>query len=372
MARPLGSITNTASLEQGEVSTVVLRFALQKAAKELIPQERIKICLRYHQPNKTTVTVVRQTDTKRAFFTGLMVCGSIWHCPVCAARISEHRREELSRAVMNWSGGCFMVTYTASHHLHTPLTVILETVTSGVRSFKSGERFQDIKHEYGWNGSVKALEVTYGANGWHPHVHELVFTTNPLNEQDLDRLENELKGHWTRILGKRGYVASTEHGLKVSDDRYDLQRYITKFGHEPKMSKEQWRNQWSLSHEITKAVTKKAKEGGRTPMQLLVDYITGDDEAGDAWREYALCFKGRKQLTWSNGLRELLKIGIEKPDAEIAEELPENTTVYATFSLEQWKQILRSDLRGEILNRAGYMEQDEFSNWMGSIIDGWQ
>lgn len=371
MNRSLGSITNTASLGESEVSPVILRFALQKAAKELIPQERIKICLRYHQPDKTTVAVVRQNDAKRAHFTGLMVCGSIWHCPVCAARISEHRRDELARAVNRWTGGLFMVTYTASHHLHTPLAEILNTVTDGVRSFKSGEKFQDIKDAFGWNGSVKGLEVTYGQNGWHPHCHELVFTTNPLSEDRLDVLENELKGHWVKILGRKGYVASTVHGLVVSDDKYDIARYVAKFGHEPKMSKEQWKNQWSLVHEVTKAVTKKAKDGGRTPTQLLVDYITGDDEAGEAWREYAMCFKGKKQLTWSNGLRSLLKIGVEKSDSEIAEKIPENVTVYATFSLDQWKQILRHDLRGEILHRAGYMEQDDFSNWMSSISDNW-
>lgn len=264
-----------------------------------------------------------------------------------------------------------MVTYTASHHLHTPLKEILEGVTDGVRKFKSGEKFQDIKNTYGWNGSVKALEVTYGVNGWHPHIHELVFCTNPLDEDSLERLEIELRCHWMKILGKLGYVASTTHGLRVSDDSHELKRYVTKFGHEPKMSKEQWRNKWSLSHEVTKAVVKKAKEGGRTPTQLLIDYITGDGEAGDAWREYAMTFKGRKQLTWSNGLRKLLGIGIEKPDAEIAEEIPENTTVYATFSLDQWKQILRHDLRGEILHRAGFMSQEGFSHWMSEIIDTW-
>lgn len=368
----LGRITNTASVEGGEVDKTILRFAMQQAAKELIPQERIKICLRYHQPGKQTVDVLRHDSAKKAYYSGLMVCGSIWHCPVCASRISEHRKNELTRAVNDWTGGVLMVTYTASHKISTPLREILGAVTDGVRAFKSGEAFQKIKSRYGWMGSVKALEVTYGQNGWHPHVHELTFTTNPLNEERLEQLEIELRGHWIAILGRHGYVASTQRGLVVSDDHYDLTRYIAKFGHEPKVSKEQWKNKWSIAHEVTKAVVKTAKQGGRTPNQLLIDYITGDDEAADAWREYAICFKGKKQLTWSNGLRKLLGIGEEKPDSEIAEEIPENTTIYARFNLDQWKQILRHELRGEILSKAGYMSQEDFANWIGGTIDGWK
>ena len=53
------------------------------------------------------------------------------------------------------------------------------------------------------------------------------------------------------------------------------------------MSIEDWKNKWSLVHEVTKAVTKRGKGAGRTPMELLADYIVGDDEAGEAWREYA-------------------------------------------------------------------------------------
>ena len=82
--------------------------------------------------------------------------------------------------------------------------------------------------------------------------------------------------------------------------------------------------------------------------------------------------KGKKQLTWSNGLRQLLKIGQEKSDAEIVDKIPENITVYATFTLDNWRKILRHDLRGEILSNAGYMLQDEFANWIGGILDNFQ
>ena len=35
----------------------------------------------------------------KAFYQGLMSCGGIWTCPVCAAKISERRRQELKQAI---------------------------------------------------------------------------------------------------------------------------------------------------------------------------------------------------------------------------------------------------------------------------------
>jgi hypothetical protein len=370
--RSLGDITNTASELEVGVPSTILRFALQRAAYELIPQERIKICLRYHKPNTAVITVNRHKTAKKAYFGGLMTCGSVWQCPLCAQRISEHRRAELERGVLNWTGGIFMVTYTASHKLHTPLKEILETVKEGARSFKSGEKFQTIKNAAALRGTVKALEVTYGANGWHPHIHEIWFVDVPLNKIELDVVEMALRKHWQQVLGRKGWLASIEHGIKVSDDKFDLARYVAKFGHEPKMTMDQWKNQWSLVKEVTKQVVKKSRtREGRTPTQLLVDYIQDDFEAGERWREYALTFKGSKQLTWSNGLRDLLKIGEEVGDAEITDELPEDTLIYATFSLDQWKAILRHDARAEILHRAEWMSQEDFALWVSEKIDTW-
>ncbi len=368
--KPLGDITNTASTSSPEIDSLSLRFAMQRAAYELIPNERIKVCLRYHRPDVNRINVMRSKTSKKAHYSGLMTCGSVWHCPICAARISEQRRQELTRSMLNWTGGNFMVTYTASHKVTTPLRDILEAVVEGVRSFKSGRRFQEIKSLYGWVGSVKALEVTYGANGWHPHVHELVFATNALSEAELDRIEVELSTHWLGVLGRRGWVASTEHGLKVSDDKFDLARYVSKFGHEPKMTIDDWKNKWSLAHEITKQVVKKSRtREGRTPMQLLADYLVDDFEAGEVWREYAKVFKGRKQLTWSNGMRKLLALGDEIPDEEIANEADDGYEVYASITLEQWRVILASESRAEILKNAAWMTQDEFANWMSDKIE---
>lgn len=360
-------ITNTASFGEEKIPAVMLRFMLQRAAQEIIPQERVRVCLKYHAPNKQTVQLRRIKEAKKAYFSGLMICGSVWHCPVCAAKISEERRIELQRTMIDWTGGAFMVTYTLSHSAGEPLKNVLNALIASGRKFKSGDAFQEIKDMYGWVGSVKSLEVTVGDNGWHPHIHELVFTTNKLEIEALDTLENTLKKRWVKVVHSEGYSANYNNGLTLKDDNKWLRDYVSKWGHEPTMTTKDYKKRWTLAHEITKQVVKKARGEHRTPMQLLLDYTVDDFQAGELWREYALAFKGKKQLTWSNGMREILGFGKELKDEELAEREDENFTVYAIFNLSQWRQILRSDMRGEILHKASYMSQDDFALWFASL-----
>src|SRR5256885_17042652 len=48
----------------------------------------------------------------------IMVCGSVWVCPLCAAKISEHRRVELEQAIARCiatGGAGYLTTYTIAH-----------------------------------------------------------------------------------------------------------------------------------------------------------------------------------------------------------------------------------------------------------------
>src|SRR4051794_16390042 len=69
-----------------------VRWQLQREARALLPDERVAFCMRRIQA--TTVDVLYSPQHKSAHYGGLMVCGSVWVCPLCAAKISEHRRVE--------------------------------------------------------------------------------------------------------------------------------------------------------------------------------------------------------------------------------------------------------------------------------------
>lgn len=69
-----------------------------------------------------------------------------------------------------------------------------------------------------------------------------------------------------------------------------------------------------LGLEIADPGIKLGRHKGRTPMQLLADFVDrGDDKALALYRYYARAMKGRKFLNWSRGLGELKKAA----DAEL-------------------------------------------------------
>lgn len=361
---PLESITNIASAPLAG-SAVVQRYFLQSLARELMPGERVAWCLRRILPHKETVDILKHDLAKRAYYRNLMVCASLWHCPVCAARISEARRMELSAALNQSVLVPVLVTYTVRHNQGMELRPMLDAVLTAFRKMKGKRAFTDLRDDYRWVGSVRALEVTHGVNGWHPHIHELVLLETVLTPSQEAGLTKALKQSWGKALEAQGYSASWEHGVDVESRDSNIREYVAKFGHEP------IKQNWSLEHELTKAPVKKARGEGRTPTQLLADYGEGDIRAGRLWQQYATVFKGRNQLVWSRGLRELLGMGKESTDAEAARELPPEARLLGKLTPSQWRAILRADLRGELLDAASTMGDEDFAHWLADAFNRW-
>lgn len=366
-SEPLGIITSIASAQAIEDYNSregqTLRFWLQECASTLLSGERVASCMRFIVPNKNHVEVLKVAGGKRATYRNLAVCGSIWHCPVCASRISEKRKKELHTALKNWNGSVVMVTYTMRHTGLMPLTDVLNSLSEAYRMTKSGRVFQELKEHYLWEGSVRALEVTHGRHGWHCHIHELVFVAkhgrtpeeNRLTDVQVGQLKFTLGKRWRDMLQKQGKSASDTHGLDVRTADNEISDYVSKFGREPLQGR------WDMSHEITKQVVKKGKDGeNRTPMQILFDYGEGDDLSGRIWKTYAHAFKGKNQLVWSKGMRDKLKLGVEQSDAEIAEETPPEFSPFSTISSRQWEAIRKSNARAKVLRAAVLLDKPAF------------
>src|SRR5689334_10591492 len=81
-------------------SKTVTKFWLQSLARELLPRDsRIGVCMHCMSPVASAVDVMKHPESSKAYYSGLMVCGMVWVCSVCAARITEERRQELTRAL---------------------------------------------------------------------------------------------------------------------------------------------------------------------------------------------------------------------------------------------------------------------------------
>ena len=347
------------------------RWALQSAARELMPRESVAFCLRrrgFDSDNKRfyrDVLVMYAAHLKRAHYKHLFICGSVWMCPICSAKISERRRIELTQALEN-SGFYFaMVSLTLQHSNGDTLKNSLDALLRARHRLKGGRAWQKFCGDFGIVGTVSALEVTYTANGWHPHIHTLLVARRALNAGSV---HDFLFPRWLAALSECNRSATSDRGVNVRTRESDVADYIAKFGREPKDPKRP--RSWTIEHELTKSVSKLAKgDHGLAPLQLLQAFLAGDQRAGKLWQEYAGIFKGRHQLQWSRGLRSLLGLGKLESDQEIAERSDEQAVLLATLSLQQWQVVLGNDARGELLEVASsgdVVQLQEFLHQIGA------
>lgn len=333
-----------------------MRYQLQRAAQGLLPGERVKHCQRSTM-SESGVAVFRTSDSG-ASFGNLTTCGSVWHCPVCAAKVTEQRRIELQDAITAWTkkgGEAYLMSQTFPHQMHQALADNLGLFSKAQQKFKNSRAYKRIMERISSAGSIRALEVTHGENGWHPHTHTLVFAM----PEQLEQLK-QLDMVWIDTLIKTGLAERSQlnelllYAFDVQNGDYAAE-YVAKFGHEPSAtSKTLTNSHWGASHELTKGHAKLGRRlGGRTAFTLLRDYVEGDEAASELFQEYAKHFKGKRQLFWSPKLRKALALPEdERTDEEIAaEELPERELV-TVLDHAQWRLVLSRNARFEILRVA--------------------
>ena len=335
------------------------RFALQETARRLLPRERVARCLRAVRPGGTQVDVLQDAAHGGVHYGGLQVCGSVHACPVCAAKIGERRRAELEEAIAAHravGGEVLLVTYTVAHGRGDALQALLAAFLGAVGALKGSRAYRALREAYGLVGTVRALEVTWGAaHGWHPHTHELLFLApeacRGLGEADLAALAAALRAAlyplWERAAGRRGLAMNAAHGLDVRCTRGAVGDYLAKVGRDP------GRAPWGPGCELAKAHQKTGRAGRRTPWDLLRQVQEeGDAGARDRFREYAAVFKGRHQLEWSKGLRERLGLGREATDEEVAAQAEQPAVWLGSLTLDEWRLVLWGEARGRVLGAA--------------------
>ena len=64
-----------------------------------------------------------------------------------------------------------------------------------------------------------------------------------------------------------------------------------------------------------------------------------------------LCFKGKRQLSWSNGLKARFFVD-EKTDEELAAEKDDRAVLLGLLTVDQWRDVLKVDGRGVLLDIA--------------------
>lgn len=320
------------------------RYILQSAAKKALRGSkvtRIKVCLTLRIKG-AEIHVLRSKNHNTCCYSGLGTCASVWVCSPCAAKISERRKLELQNAIeqhIGRGGDVLLLTLTNPHYLGDKLADVLECQRLALKYFNGGRFAKAMNQSIGYIGSVRALEVTHGRkrtinNGWHPHYHILLFVQSGL---DLDALRALFYQRWLKacIKAKMPALPDFKHGLRL-DDGSKAAAYASK---------------WGLESEMTKGHIKKSNDG-ETPFDLLRAYAYDDDkQAAALFREFAETFKGKRQLHWSHGLKSRFQLE-EVTDEELVAEQDDQAAVLGTIELDDWKRILKADVRGEILELA--------------------
>lgn len=306
-------------------------------------------------------------EIQRASFVGCCVCGSVWVCPVCSARICELRRAEISamHAVHGTAGGsAVLVTFTVPHDLTDRLAHLLGKrrtgdggLASALHRFRSDRLVRATVESIDRVGFIRATEITRGSSGWHPHFHELWFLAREEGSVPLDRLTLDLLDRWARACVRSGLPRPNARGLDLRW-AWDASAYLSKIGHD---------QQWSAARELVSAGTKKARAGNRNPWQLLAEAGAGDKSAAAAFAEFATATLGQRQLIFSRGLKSAL--GVEEfSDEELARKVDEDSYSLALIDADDWRRLLAlpADARAALLDFA---EEEKSRNSITDFFD---
>ena len=281
----------------------------------------------------------------KAYYDALFKCHSVWDCPHCSAVIASKRNKEIGKAIENWrleGGKVKLITYTVRHNKSHHLKELQNAVNQAYRFSKSGAPYQRIKKSFNILGSIVGNEITFSnVFGWHYHRHEIIFYKN---DKDFQELENFIYKRYYKKLQELGFSILPDVGIQVSNNEGSLSDYLTK---------------WGLENELTSS---NKKTPSYTPFQFL-----DDPEKFELFVEYSKTMRGKRRLTWSNGMKDYFNI-VEVSDDEIDEEEQNpDDEVLIIITNKEWDIILKKGLYVEVLNMAENKEID-FYSWFTSNV----
>lgn len=323
-------------------------FEPKKLLKE---QARVCACGKHKRNSEEGVSVAVNTSTGVASFKNIMHCGSQWICPTCSFKITQGRKIELAEGMKACRGKGLhvaMLTLTVPHYLGDDLKALIKKMGEAKHALWTNRNSRDyFENEFKLVGHITATEVKYSdRNGFHPHYHILLILDKQYTAEDLKIIESDIYELWSDKCVKKGLgKPSAEHGIDLrmgSNNEDMLADYISK---------------WGLAEEMTQAHMKVGKKNKQSlTMWEVLDLsrmeASVNDKYSHIFKVYATAFKGKSQLHWSPGLKELLSVA-EVKDEELAnkEESEEQPIINVLmFTDFEWSIIKKLRLQARVLN----------------------
>jgi len=285
-----------------------------------------------------------------AFFSKLFTCGNVWTCPVCAAKVQERRRVEIAKAI-DWAYASglqpVMVTLTFPHRTWDKVGRLLDQQATALQRLRAGKPWERFKERYGYQGLIRSLEITHGANGWHPHTHELWFVHK---DADADQMHLDILKRWESACSRAGLLdlADPRQLAAFRLHAVDVKGNCSASDY---LAKQDDAKNWGVDREIAKASTKAGRAKGLHAFGLLAKAADGDTRSARLYLAYSIAMRGRRQIYWSRGLKDRVGL-LDVTDEVLAEEKQDSADLLGQLSAEDWQTVRDAGARAQVLDAA--------------------
>lgn len=246
-------------------------FKLQACMRCVALSQRERDCGRVVCIEDDPEIRVRNDDgQRRASFNGLLRCGHVWTCAPCSQRIRARQARRIAGAVAYLGGRWGMLTVTFRHDAGMHLKASLRAMKQAWRRMRQRRDVRDR-----WKSlalaPVTSTEITYGASGWHAHLHIAFKLGRDLEDEDRDLFAERWRDAIVAVLGAR--ARPNEHGLQWSqsfsaEKEADRALYVSKLGLVLEVSDaglaKQERSHW--------AIAERAAKGDAKALALWIEY----------------------------------------------------------------------------------------------------
>lgn len=289
----------------------------------------------------------------RAAFAGLETCGRVWLCPVCNSKVMARRALEVG-AALAWaeSQGLLVIwgALTLHHVAGSDLATLLQQQRDAwrfvvnSRGWRSHSATRQVGHTHldtcadgpacersrdvidtgaaGRVGYIRPAELTIGPNGWHPHLHPIVFFRG--SRKQAAAAATRLRTSWVAgVRAAGGHAADNDAQYMAVLDSVDafrqLSGYVTKATYDASSLALEavWSQGKTRAHG---AALRTRDKGTEAHWALLAEYAEGDYTREHRWVELEAAITGQRMIAWSRGLRSFVGLGVEIEDDTLAAE----------------------------------------------------
>jgi hypothetical protein len=295
-------------------------------------------------------------DAHGARFSGLRFCGNVWVCPVCNAKIQAVRQQEIHTALQSARDKGFSVvfsTHTIRHNKRQSLSEVRAAAQQIWRKTRAHQAIKKLFRRWHVKGYIRAMECTWSqANGWHVHFHCYYFFDSRMVAADVRQFGQGFAANWIKTAKDNAFAAPLEDNQRFElinlNDIDAASKYVTTsktadlrpaayelVDGQSKIGKTVVHNDgttvqhysyWDLlrlATDLYPTYQNIKKQPGKNVHYRIVGF--GDSRTAfprlfRLMHEYYSGMKFARALVWSRGLRDLLGVGEEQSDEDIASE----------------------------------------------------